>query len=300
MATKNLTRPFKSLRDGFDRQKGVRRLDSPAGALQDAKPLAAPPPFWVDTVSTIEETIKQIEDKIAKLHDAHKNRLLVRMDEGLDASRDKEIDMLTSQITKKFKEAEGQLKLIGNSRGRSTVGGGDDEAVQLNIQRSMATKLQQLSLTFRKSQKQYMTRVKMQKSGKTNLFSGDDDDEDEERGKRAARGDGQFTLSDAELLVLESETVNIKERDREIQKIATSIEELATIFKELGVLVIDQGTILDRIDYNMDAVVLQTTHAVKELQETEKIQKQAVPQKCITILLIIIFVLLVILVFKHS
>lgn len=33
-----------------------------------------------------------------------------------------------------------------------------------------------------------------------------------------------------------------------------SIEDLSTIFKELAVLVIDQGTILDRIDFNMEQV----------------------------------------------
>ena len=33
---------------------------------------------------------------------------------------------------------------------------------------------------------------------------------------------------------------------------AQSIEELSDIFKELAVLVIDQGTILDRIDFNME------------------------------------------------
>jgi hypothetical protein len=44
-------------------------------------------------------------------------------------------------------------------------------------------------------------------------------------------------------------------RDKEIQQIARSIEELSQIFKELAILVIDQGTILDRIDYNMEQVV---------------------------------------------
>ncbi len=36
--------------------------------------------------------------------------------------------------------------------------------------------------------------------------------------------------------------------------LAKSIEELSVIFKELAVLVIDQGTVLDRIDYNMEQV----------------------------------------------
>ena len=45
------------------------------------------------------------------------------------------------------------------------------------------------------------------------------------------------------------EIQEVNERDTEIMRIAQSIEELAVIFKQLAVLVIDQGTILDRIDY---------------------------------------------------
>ena len=48
--------------------------------------------------------------------------------------------------------------------------------------------------------------------------------------------------------------VQVAKRDREINSIVESIEELSQIFKELAVLVIDQGTVLDRIDYNMEQV----------------------------------------------
>lgn len=51
----------------------------------------------------------------------------------------------------------------------------------------------------------------------------------------------------------------VAERDEEIRKIAESIQELSTIFKELAVLVIDQGTILDRIDFNMEQVLIKTS-----------------------------------------
>ncbi len=46
-----------------------------------------------------------------------------------------------------------------------------------------------------------------------------------------------------------------------------SIQDLNTIFKELATLVIDQGTILDRIDYNMEQVVERVKAGVKELEE---------------------------------
>ena len=50
----------------------------------------------------------------------------------------------------------------------------------------------------------------------------------------------------------------VEERDQEIRKIAESIQELSGIFKELAALVIDQGTILDRIDFNMEQVAEHT------------------------------------------
>lgn len=48
---------------------------------------------------------------------------------------------------------------------------------------------------------------------------------------------------------------------------AKSIEELAQIFKELAVLVIDQGTVLDRIDYNMEMAVERTKQGMVELEK---------------------------------
>jgi len=91
----------------------------------------------------------------------------------------------------------------------------------------------------------------------------------------------------------------VSERDLEIQRIAQSIEELSSIFKELAVLVIDQGTILDRIDFNMEQVVEHTKEGIKQLEKAEEHQKSARPIKCIACLLIMIAVMLTILILKH-
>jgi t-SNARE complex subunit (syntaxin) len=53
-----------------------------------------------------------------------------------------------------------------------------------------------------------------------------------------------------------------EERDREVRNILTSIADLAQIMKDLSTLVIDQGTILDRIDYNMEQVSLKARPSV--------------------------------------
>jgi hypothetical protein len=48
--------------------------------------------------------------------------------------------------------------------------------------------------------------------------------------------------------------------------------DLAVLFKELATLVVEQGTILDRIDHNMETTVEATQKGVKELQDAEKYQ----------------------------
>ena len=42
------------------------------------------------------------------------------------------------------------------------------------------------------------------------------------------------------------------QREEELRNLLRSIEELNAIFKDISILVIEQGTILDRIDYNIE------------------------------------------------
>ena len=65
------------------------------------------------------------------------------------------------------------------------------------------------------------------------------------------------------------------------------IEELATIFKELAVLVIDQGTILDRIDYNIEQAADRVGAAVVELNKANEYQKKSKTMMCIYLLLLL-------------
>ena len=58
----------------------------------------------------------------------------------------------------------------------------------------------------------------------------------------------------------------IAQREREINDIAQGIIELADIFKDLQNMVIDQGTMLDRIDYNVERMTVDVKGAEKELK----------------------------------
>ena len=55
-------------------------------------------------------------------------------------------------------------------------------------------------------------------------------------------------------------------RDRELAEIAKSIASLAELFKDLSVLVIDQGTLLDSVEYNIEQTAVQMEDAVTDLK----------------------------------
>ena len=110
---------------------------------------------------------------------------------------------------------------------------------------------------------------------------------------------------------------DIQHRDRELTEIANSIASLAELFKDLSILVIDQGTLLDSIEYNIEQTSVNIADAVKELDvatrfvtfatpasysdelsRSDRYQKNTGRRKIIFLLLLIIFGLIVILIFK--
>ena len=81
-------------------------------------------------------------------------------------------------------------------------------------------------------------------------------------------------FTDAQLQMEAANEAAISEREKEINQIAKSIlglteliEGVAEIFKDLNVMVIDQGSILDRIDYNIEQTNVSLEKGHEELQK---------------------------------
>jgi syntaxin 16 len=104
----------------------------------------------------------------------------------------------------------------------------------------------------------------------------------------------------------EHQTIKLKEgqhvsaeREREIQQVLGSVNDLAQIMKDLSALVIDQGTIVDRIDYNVQNVSTSVEEGYKQLQKAERTQREGAMVKCATILLVLCLIMIVLLILKN-
>ena len=80
----------------------------------------------------------------------------------------------------------------------------------------------------------------------------------------------------------------IAQREREIEDIAQGIIDLANIFQELQSMVIDQGSMLDRIDYNVERMTTDVKEADKELKVATGYQKKTTKRKIILLLILLV------------
>jgi syntaxin 16 len=75
----------------------------------------------------------------------------------------------------------------------------------------------------------------------------------------------EIDMRDVDLQNIETEDWIQKARGKEITEIVENTKALAELFKELSVMVIDQGTIVDRIDFNMEQALTKTKEGKKHL-----------------------------------
>lgn len=64
--------------------------------------------------------------------------------------------------------------------------------------------------------------------------------------------------------------IDIDTRTKEIEQIAQSIAELAELFRDLNNMVVEQGTVLDSVEYNVQVTARETEAAVGELKIAQR------------------------------
>ncbi|KAK4476724.1 hypothetical protein RD792_015884 [Penstemon davidsonii] len=217
------------------------------------------PPGWVDVSEEIAANIQRVRGKMAELEKAHAKALMPSFGDGKDDQR--RIESITHEITDLLKKSEKRLKRL------STGGPSEDSNIRKNVQRSLATDMQTLSMELRRKQSTYLKRLRQQKEGPDGV-----DMEMNLNGSNSKREDDDLDdmgFNEHQMAKLKKSEAFTAEREREIHQVVESVNDLAQIMKDLSVLVIDQGTIVDRIDYNITNVAASVEDGLKQLKKVK-------------------------------
>ncbi|EON96134.1 putative snare domain-containing protein [Phaeoacremonium minimum UCRPA7] len=288
------------------------------------------PPRWADITDEVTDLLADVARKSQQLERLHQKHVLPGFDDE-DAKRaeERDIERLTQDITRAFHECHRCIQrveeMVRESKQQGTMTNAE-ETMAKNIQISLATRVQEASAGFRKKQSAYLksklpflswhrhigsqvfaelrglggpgalspagdrASTPLPSSGYTDpsLLESDAD-----------RSFSQSTLqATSKQKQLHSNDAAIMQREREIEDIAQGIIDLSDLFRDLQTMVIDQGTMLDRIDYNVERMATDVKEADKELKVASGYQRRTTKRKIILLLILIIAGLFILLLIK--
>ncbi|KAL1759437.1 t-SNARE [Schizophyllum commune] len=199
------------------------------------------------------------------------------------SKEEQDIDRLTSEITSDFRACHSQVTRVAQHAFPPTAA--PSQAAR-NVQRALAAKVQTLSATFRKKQRNYMQKLQSQNLSSSGI-PGTPRSPVSPRLGTLDLDTGQQAFATQ----IDEPDQAYAERTRELSDIADSIAQLADLFRELEGLVIDQGTLLDSVEYNIEQTAVHMEDAVKELNTAVKYQKNTGRRACIFLLILVIIAL---------
>jgi syntaxin 16 len=267
------------------------------------------PPRWADISDEVTEVLATIATKGQSLDKLHQKHVLPGFnDEEAKKAEEAQIEKLTAEMTQGFHKCHQCIQrveqLVRESKQSGTISKAE-ETMAKNLQISLATRVQDASSNFRKKQSAYLKKLR----GMSGLGLGAGDApstpqpgsyfEPSMQESDADRSFSQSTLQAAsQQKLLHSNDAAIAQREREIEDIAQGIIELSDLFRDLQNMVIDQGTMLDRIDYNVERMATDVKEAHKELTVASGYQRKTTKRKIILLLFLLVVGLFILLLVK--
>ncbi|KAL5419992.1 hypothetical protein PMIN03_000207 [Paraphaeosphaeria minitans] len=268
------------------------------------------PPRWLDIQDDITEHLADIAKQTRRLDHMHQKHLLPGFgDEDVKKREEREIESLTQEITRSFQSCQKAIKridtMVRESRQQGSLGNGE-EIMAKNLQISLASRVGEVSALFRKKQAAYLKKLR-DMGGFGSPMRSATPIQNPYNDPALQESDADRSFSQSTLLQAKQQRIRhdpnevlIAQREREIEDIAQGIIELANIFQELQTMVIDQGSMLDRIDYNVERMTVDVKEADKELKVASGYQKKSIKRKIMLLLAILIAGVFILLSLKLS
>jgi syntaxin 16 len=236
---------------------------------------------FIDIFNNSKSLYEELCNNLITLKSYQQKRIIPKFDEEENIEIDKNIKKLIIVMTNKVKKFEDNIKLL-NKFNKFNLSDQEKE-MQENMIIHLVTNLKEFSNNFRINEQNYVKNFK-------HFGNQDYNTEENEILDNEINNNDLFGQKEID--------ITLKKRDQEINLLLNSLNDLSTIFKDLQNVILAQGTILDRIDFNIDTAALNVEKANKHLKKADEALKKSCYVKAMGFILIVIFIESILLIFK--
>ena len=225
------------------------------------------------------------------MQEKQQQRLIPKFDDQENKKLNKSIKEISTEMTQELKQCQNILKEIINDKedlndiNNFSELNATNVQIKQNMKQNLITKLNDFTKKFKLNQELY-----------NNKFQDFVIDEEMANKSFSIRKNEEKNSND--FLSTQENNDQLQRRDEDLTNLLKSVNELAQIFKDMQTLVMEQGTILDRIDYNIDIASSNISQGKKNITKADKHMKNNCFRNVIIILIVIIFIEALLLVFK--
>lgn len=264
-------------------------------------------PSIFDISLGLDANLNVIANKTSQLNSLYRKLLITSSSEKPDMER--KIEDLNYEITKHFESNYVMVKkydFLQHNHQRLGLNYSTNEVNMLeNLKKNYALKIQHHLVQFRNLQNNYIKFLRhddyddLNDNGSQTFLV----QEEEEQNTKSIEDYSRHVIQTQQTQQTQQNPSNdqyLNQRDREISKLAMGILEISTMFKEMEGLVVEQGTILDRIDYNITNTAQDVKESNTQLLSAKTYQQRTTKCKIIFLLTLVVFALLIVVVMKPS
>ena len=220
---------------------------------------------------------------VSTLQSEQQKRLVIKFDDE-DKKLNKNIAKIVHEITQQLSICEKKIKELV----KQDIDSETDNIIKINMQHTIIQKITDFTKKFKINQELYKKKYKE--------LVGEDDPTYEIN--ESLRKDNNDSNNFENFLMTDNINQNLQNRDNELNQLLNSVNDLAQIFKDMQSLVMEQGSILDRIDYNIDIAASNITTGKKSLVKANEYHKNNCFRNVIIVLIVCIFIEALLLIFK--
>ena len=212
-------------------------------------------------------------------------RLVINFDDDEINKLNKNISKIIISISSQLKTGDKLIKDFSNQNIKNEI----LQNIKLNMQQLLYNKFTDFTKKFKLNQEIHKKKYK-------ELNGEEDPTYQINTSSKMDNNDTNNTVDN--FLMTTENNLKLVKRDNEIDNLLNSVNDLAEIFKDMQNLVMEQGSILDRIDYNIDIASTNISSGKKSIQKADKYHKNNCFRNVIIILIICIFIEGLLLIFK--